>query len=144
MIFCTASCSLLYFALLLLQLHIAVSKKIPPSPPDNTHDFVYVRRPATAGTGYSVPSVPFVKRRLSKTGALDLQTRRKKIRLLMEIGADEKTRTQFVPTSKVPIRQYFHSRSNEPMLQGEWDVDSDDEEDEGWLTKMSEEVSCRS
>ena len=96
---------------------------------------------AAVSNGVCVPSVPFVKRRPSKTGALDLNTRRKKMRLMMEVGADEKTRTQFVPSSDVPIRQYFHSRSNEPILQGEWDEDSDDEEDEGWLTKMSEEVS---
>ena len=96
--------------------------------------------PAAVSKGISVPSVPFVKRRPSKTGALDLPTRRKKMRLMMEIGADEKTRTQFIPTSDVPVRQYFHSRSNEPILQGEWDEDSDDEDDEGWLTKMSEEV----
>jgi hypothetical protein len=64
------------------------------------------------------------------------------MRLVMELGADEKTRLQFVANSDTPIRQYFHSRSNEPMLPGEWDVDSDDEEDERWLTKMSEEVSA--
>jgi VEFS-Box of polycomb protein len=59
----------------------------------------------------------------------------------MDAGADEETKHQFVPGSDVPIRQYFHSRSNEPMLPGEWDVDSDDEDDEGWLTSMSELVS---
>ena len=63
------------------------------------------------------------------------------MRLLVEAGAEEETRLQFVPGSDVPVRQYFHSRSNEPMLPGEWDVDSDDEEDEGWLTRMSEQVS---
>lgn len=63
------------------------------------------------------------------------------MRLLVEAGADEETRLQFVPGSDVPVRQYFHSRSNEPMLPGEWDVDSDDEDDEGWLTIMSEQVS---
>lgn len=61
----------------------------------------------------------------------------------MEVGADEANMKQFECTSEVPVRQYFHSRANEPMLEGEWDVDSDDEEDEGWLTKMSEEVSLR-
>lgn len=129
-------------------MHIAVTKKITPTPPDKTYDFIYIRRrpisagapPAAINDGVCVPSVPFVKRRPFKTGAMDLTTRRKKMRLMMEVGADEKTRTQFVPTSDVPIRQYFHSRSNEPILEGEWDEDSDDEEDEGWLTKMSEEV----
>ena len=63
------------------------------------------------------------------------------MRLLSEIGAGEDAMKQFVVTSDLPVRQYFHSRSNEPMLEGEWDVDSDDEEDDGWLIKMSEEVS---
>ena len=63
------------------------------------------------------------------------------MQLLMDAGADEETIMQFVPGSDTPVRQYFHSRSNEPMLPGEWDVDSDNEEDEGWLTSMSEMVS---
>jgi hypothetical protein len=71
---------------------------------------------------------------------LDVQTRRKNMRLLSETGSDESAMKQFLPNSEVAIRQYYHSRSNEPMLKGAWDVDSDDEEDEEWLTKMSEEV----
>ena len=71
---------------------------------------------------------------------MDLQTRRKKMRILMEVGADEAKRMHFAPSSEIPVRQYFHSRSNEPMLPGEWDVDSDDEEDERWLTNMGEQV----
>jgi VEFS-Box of polycomb protein len=122
-------------------LHIAVSrKKISDCHDDSKRDFVYVRGPVE-NTG-CIPLVPFVKRSSSKTGALDSQTRRKKMRLVMELGADEKTRLQFVANSDIPIRQYFHSRSNEPMLPGEWDIDSDDEEDERWLTKMSDEVSA--
>ena len=118
------------------QLHIAVTKRLSttsPSDPSSTgRDFVYVRRstPSLAGC---VACVPFVKRRPSKACSLDLQTRRKKMRLLLEAGADEQTTLQFVPGSDVPVRQYFHSRSNEPMLPGEWDVDSDDEDDEGWV-----------
>lgn len=124
-------------------LHIAITKKVPSTsssgPSSTGRDFVYVRRskPCLAGC---VASVPFVKRRPSKACSLDLQTRRKKMRLLVEAGADEETRLQFVPGSDMPVRQYFHSRSNEPMLPGEWDVDSDDEDDEGWLTIMSEQL----
>lgn len=120
------------------QLHIAVSKKATTIE-KRPREFVYVRRPATGAR--TVPSVPFVKRLPSELATLDVHTRRKNIRLLSEIGADESAVKQFLPNSEVAIRQYYHSRSNEPMLEGEWDVDSDDEEDEDWLTKMSEEVS---
>jgi hypothetical protein len=74
---------------------------------------------------------------------LDVQTRRRNMRLLSETGAGESDIKQFLPNGDVAIRQYYHSRSNEPMLKGAWDVDSDDEEDEEWLTKMSEEVCVR-
>jgi len=118
-------------------LHIAVSKKAVPET-STPREFVYVRRPTTGAR--SVPSVPFVKRLPSEVARLDLQTRRKNMRLLSETGADDSAVKQFLPNSDVPIRQYYHSRSNEPMLEGAWDVDSDDEEDEEWLTKMSEEL----
>ena len=39
-----------------------------------------------------------------------------------------------------PIRQYYHTRTNLPMLENEWDVDSDDCSDDGWLHENSKEV----
>ena len=105
---------------------------------DQLKDFVFIRKRDQQPHGF--PSVPFVQRSPAKAASLDVQTRRKKIRLLQEIGADESVMQQFVPSHKAPLRQYFHSRTNAPMLEGEWDLDSDDESDDHWLHKMSEAV----
>jgi len=41
-------------------------------------------------------------------------------------------------TSNAKIRQYYHSRTNLPMLDNDWLHDSDEENDDNWLQKMSE------
>ena len=41
----------------------------------------------------------------------------------------------------VPWRQYYHSRSRLPMQNGGWEIDSDDESDNGWLDDMGQAVS---
>lgn len=124
-----------------LQLHVAVTRKPvgKSGQDDHLRDFIHIRQPNTQTLG--IPSVPFLKRNPAKAAAMDLPTRRKKIRLLQEIGADKSVVEQLAPTGDTPVRQYFHSRTNAPMLDGEWDVDSDDEPDESWLHKMSEAVS---
>jgi hypothetical protein len=118
-----------------MQLHVTVKKTLVPE--DSRRDFVFNRRGQAAP---SIMTVPFVTRQERRMGILDLQTRRKKMRLLQELGASTSTIQQFIPTDQVPIRRYFHSRTNAPMLYGDWDVDSDDEPDETWLNRMSEEV----
>jgi len=129
------------------QVHVAVTKKITPKEStksagaEHLVDFCYVRQRWREPPLGKTLSVPFVDRQISKAGTLDIAKRRKKIRWLQEIGADESVMKKFVPNDETPIRQYFHSRTNEPMLEGEWDLDSDDEPDETWLHKMSEAVS---
>jgi len=124
------------------SLHIAITKKNPSSSLPTTttvvRDFCYVRPNDKRKKRYA--SIPFVERTPNKIAEMDAITRRKKTRFLSELGADESVLQNFLPSSDVPIRQYFHSRSNEPMLYGDWDIDSDEEDDERWLTKMSEEL----
>ena len=44
---------------------------------------------------------------------------------------------------KLPIRQYYNSKTKEPKVLEQWDIDSDDESDDEWLHQMSEKV-CHS
>jgi len=49
--------------------------------------------------------------------------------------------SQYVLTGKEPIRQYYHSRTNLPMADGEWEYDSDDDPiDDMWIHKLSEKL----
>jgi len=49
--------------------------------------------------------------------------------------------SQYVLTGKEPIRQYYHSRTNLPMADGEWDYDSDDDTiDDAWIHQLSEKL----
>ena len=44
-------------------------------------------------------------------------------------------------TSQVPVRQYYHSRTNQPITRmEEWDEDSDDEYDQEWMKELGERV----
>jgi hypothetical protein len=104
---------------------------------DDSRDFVFNRRGTDAPT---IASVPIVRRQARKAATLDIQTRKKKLRLLQELGAKPSIMQAFVPNDMVPLRQYFHSRTNEPMLDGEWCFDSDDEPDDDWIHQMAEEV----
>ena len=107
---------------------------------DNSRDFIFNRRGQEAPC---IASVPVVQRQARNAATLDLQTRKKKIRLLQEIGAKASIVQSFMPNDTVPLRQYYHSRTNEPMLDGEWGLDSDDEEDDDWLHQMGEAVRLK-
>jgi len=84
--------------------------------------------------------IPFVKRPFETASQLDLPIRKKKIRLLQMNGGNADNISRFVPGDQVPIRQYYHSRTNMPILAGEWDQDSDDDSNNEWLHRDSEEV----
>ena len=43
----------------------------------------------------------------------------------------------------VPQRQYYHSRSRQPMKQYDWEVDSDDLSQDEWINRHGEGVSGR-
>eukprot|EP00546_Thalassionema_frauenfeldii_P011571 CAMPEP_0178926710 /NCGR_PEP_ID=MMETSP0786-20121207/18706_1 /TAXON_ID=186022 /ORGANISM="Thalassionema frauenfeldii, Strain CCMP 1798" /LENGTH=482 /DNA_ID=CAMNT_0020601907 /DNA_START=166 /DNA_END=1614 /DNA_ORIENTATION=+ len=124
------------------SLHIAVTNKVSLAgqllEKSTDRDFCYIRPLDKSLQRYA--SVPFVLRTPCKIAEMDTATIRKKTRFLTELGADEFTLQHFIPNNNTPIRQYYHSRSNEPMLEGEWDIDSDEEDDENWLVRMSEEL----
>lgn len=106
---------------------------------DHLKDFVFVR----SCSNVHDTTIPFVKRPLHKAAVKDLATRKKKVRLLQESDAEKSLAMQFIPSDDRPLRQYFHSRTNLPMLEGGWDDDSDDEPDDTWLHKMSEQVGTQ-
>lgn len=119
------------------NLHVLVQSD--PSARETSHshlvDFTY-RRPATA----EPPEVPFVKRPHSAAAAYDLPTRKRKIKFLETHGNDREAISRLVPDSFHPVRPYYHSKTNLPMATGDWDVDSDDEEDDEWLHVIGEEL----
>jgi len=99
-------------------------------------NFVYVR-------GDQLPclaDIKFFKRPFACAAYLDPTDRRKKSETLREQGADENAIKRLFPDDEVPIRQYYHSKTNLPMYEGEWDEDSDDDPDDGWREKMGEQL----
>jgi hypothetical protein len=85
-------------------------------------------------------TIPFLQRRHDTVASLDSATRNKRVLALQASDAPASIISAYLPSEKVPIRQYFHSRTNLPMAQDEWMVDSDDEIDETWLHEMSSEL----
>jgi hypothetical protein len=75
---------------------------------------------------------------------LDSKTRKKKFKQLeqqLRLGDDRihpQAPSQYVTDATLPIRQYFHSKTMQPMTIGEWDIDSDDEADEEWAHILSD------
>ena len=97
-------------------------------------NFVYSRR----GTYFpSLTKVPFLKRPFTAAAAMDIQERKRKAQFLRDQGVGEDTIRRIVPNDQIPVRQYYHSKTNLPMRQGEWAEDSDDESDDSWIDKKS-------
>jgi hypothetical protein len=60
------------------------------------------------------------------------------------MGADQRQIERYIPDDKIPVRQYFHSRTNQPIVGGDWDIDSDDDStDDRWLEKVTTSVSFK-
>jgi len=85
-------------------------------------------------------TIPFLQRRHNLAATLDAGTRNKRLLALQASDAPASIISAYLPSDNVPMRQYFHSRTNLPMSHGEWMVDSDDEIDETWLHEMSSEL----
>ena len=120
-------------------LHVVVRRmsfgtnKLGPAGADN---FVFVR---TAGSSKTDYSIPFLLRSHTNAAAMDPIIRRRRLLALEANDAPISVISSYLPTDEVPIRQYFHSRTNLPME--EWnDVDSDDESDDEWLHKMNADL----
>lgn len=109
-------------------------------------NFVFLRPNKKSGSWSSSKSgkrqitIPFLQRRHDTVASLDSATRNKRILALQASDAPASIISAYLPSDKVPIRQYFRSRTNLPMAQDEWMVDSDDEIDETWLHEMGSEL----
>lgn len=75
-----------------------------------------------------------------KTASLNVATHNRKTLSLQANNALLSASSAYLPNDTEPLRQYFHSRTNLPMAQGEWMEDSDDETDNSWLREMSAEL----
>ena len=91
-------------------------------------------------------SIPFIRKPPHMTTLLETQARKKKIRQLEQrIAYDDRCHplalTQFQVPKNIPIRQYYHAKTMQPMGEGEWNVDSDDEDDGEWFHTLADHVS---
>ena len=86
------------------------------------------------------PEVPFIKRPASLLAPMIGRGENTQLEALRaEIGANN----QFIRDDKAPVRQYYHSQTNLPLLEGDWDQDSDEEATENWIIRENGEVSLR-
>ena len=99
-------------------------------------DFTFVRSGSVNDTKCSIP---FLVRSHQRAAAVDAAVRRRRLLALQSNNAPASAISSYLPTDRVPIRQYFHSRTNLPLE--DWNSDdSDDEPDEEWLHKMSSDL----
>lgn len=124
----------------ILKLHVTATFDPKPSAfegKETLNDFAYF-----APSSLTLPEVPFVQRSARQVAMLDPATRKKHVRLLQEMGAKENQMENYILDDKVPARQYFHSKTNQLMVGGDWDVDSDDDSTaDQWLHKINASVS---
>jgi hypothetical protein len=103
---------------------------------DATDNFTFVRPPSSFS---KIDSIPFLLRSHKNVAVMDALTRRRRLLALESNDAPASVISSYLPTDEVPIRQYFHSRTNLPLE--DWNsIDSDDEPDEEWLNKMSSDL----
>jgi hypothetical protein len=91
-------------------------------------------------------SIPFIRKPPHMTTLLETQSRKKKIRQLEQrMAYDDRCHplalTQFQVPNDIPIRQYYHAKTMQPMGEGEWDIDSEDEDDDEWFHTLADHVS---
>ncbi|KAL3771697.1 hypothetical protein ACHAWO_008339 [Cyclotella atomus] len=100
-------------------------------------DFTFVRcRQSSATNDFSIN---FLQRLHKNAAAMDPVVRRRRLLALETNDAPASVISSYLPTDQVPVRQYYHSRTNLPLE--DWNsVDSDDEPDEEWLHKMSADM----
>uniref|UniRef100_A0A7S3V785 Polycomb protein VEFS-Box domain-containing protein n=1 Tax=Chaetoceros debilis TaxID=122233 RepID=A0A7S3V785_9STRA len=114
----------------------------------NTHRYCSIidNRPDIEQVAAKQFKIPFVSKPLHLTCLMDPAAKKKKIRQLeQQMNHNKqngvslhhpKTLSQYYPTK--PIRQYYHSRTLQPMGSGDWDIDSDDEDDDEWKISVQE------
>lgn len=122
------------------SLHV-VAKRTPRKDqeyPCHLKDFTFIRYPKLRDA--EIPVIGFLERSAANIISMDKATRVKKMRLLNEVEADEEIIEKYEPNPDKEVRRYFHSRTNEPMQNGEWNIDSDEESDHDWYEKMAEDL----
>ena len=122
------------------HLHIVVAKlgcsSDKPTACTSDDDFTFVRSESDNDIKCSIP---FLVRSHQRAAAVDAVVRRKRLLALQSNNAPASAISSYLPTDQVPIRQYFHSRTNLPLE--DWNSDdSDDEPDDEWLHKMSSDL----
>lgn len=137
-----------------------VGEKVQFNQNDNGNDDDYVNFIFTRGYSSSafcnssshyllddgmLPYIPFVRLPAKFTTLLDSKTKKKKTKQLeqqIRLGDDRvhpQALSQYITNDVVPIRQYYHSKTMQPMANnGEWDADSDDESDDTWAHRIYE------
>ena len=117
------------------HLHIVV-KKLNYNFNKVTDDFTFVQMKHPKK---SKCTISFLRRSPKNTAALDPLVRKRRVTALESNDAPESVISCYLPTDEVPIRQYFHSRTNLPLE--DWNnIDSDDEPDEEWLHKLNSDL----
>jgi hypothetical protein len=91
-------------------------------------------------------SIPFIRKPPRMTTLLETQTRKRKIKQLEQrIRHDDRCHplalSQFQVSNDVPVRQYYHTKTMQPMGEGEWNIDSGDEGDDEWFHTLADHVS---
>lgn len=93
-------------------------------------DFVYSRQ---GGRGPTLAEIPLLKRSVAAG-------RKRKHQLLRDLGADADVVRRIGPEDPIPVRQYYHSKTNLPKRHAEWKDDSDDESDDSWIQMKSNQL----
>jgi hypothetical protein len=94
--------------------------------------------------------IQFIPKPFAKSAFLDPVAKKSKVKLLERMMETKKGSvhpfaiSQYRPSAKAPIRQYYHGRTNQPINPMEWQDDSDDEYDQEWIHKLGERVSSSS
>ncbi len=133
------------------QLHVIV-RGVPMRsshliPTKHSHDnFIYIGQ-RFYKTQSNTPSfieqqikVPYLQRHPEKVASLDGATRSKRLLALQSSDAPASVTSAYLPSDTIPIRQYYHSHTNLPMINDDWMGDSDDDIDEDWVQEMSSEL----
>lgn len=119
------------------QLHVIVRGN-PEISLSERGNFVFIRT-STNATKHSF-GVSFLQRSHHKTALLDSTTRRRRLLALQAKDASASAISAYLASDTMPIRQYYHPRSNQPLTSKDWEYDSDGEPDDEWLDKLSSDL----
>jgi hypothetical protein len=132
------------------KLGIDISNKEDSQPVKNkakpSTKIIYWKGQTLHSYNASLISIPFIRKPPRMTTLLETQSRKRKIKQLEQrIRYDDRCHplalTQFQVSNDVPLRQYYHTKTMQPMGEGEWNIDSGDEGDDEWFHTLADHVS---